>query len=83
MATALAQAIDGPITGTSANISGHPACETANEVSKSLGEKVDLILDGGKTNGGKGSTIIDITTDPPEILREGMISRQQLIKFFV
>ncbi|MGD9075647.1 MAG: L-threonylcarbamoyladenylate synthase, partial [Desulfobacteraceae bacterium] len=40
--TALAQAVDGPITGTSANISGQPACSSAKEVLQNLGEEVDL-----------------------------------------
>jgi len=39
---------------------------------------VDLILDAGQTAGGKGSTILDVTVSPPVIIREGMISREQL-----
>jgi L-threonylcarbamoyladenylate synthase len=78
LAAALARAVDSPITGTSANISGKPGCVTAKEVYSSLGRDVDLILDGGETKGGKGSTILDVTVDPPEIIREGMISREQL-----
>lgn len=78
LAAALARAVDSPITGTSANISGKPGCVTAKEVYSSLGRGVDLILDGGETKGGKGSTILDVTVDPPEIIREGMISRKQM-----
>jgi L-threonylcarbamoyladenylate synthase len=78
LAAALARAVDSPITGTSANISGKPGCVTAKEVYSSLGRDVDLILDGGETKGGKGSTILDVTVDPPEIIREGMISRKQM-----
>lgn len=80
IARALAEAVGMPITGTSANISGEAACSSAKEVHHSLGEKVDLILDGGKTAGGKGSTILDVTVDPPQILREGMVGREQLEK---
>jgi L-threonylcarbamoyladenylate synthase len=80
IATALAQAVDGPITGTSANISGQPACSSAKEVLQNLGEKVDLILDGGETAGGKGSTVLDVTMDPPVLVREGMVSREQIRK---
>lgn len=83
VATALARSIHGPITGTSANISGYPACETANDVQTYLKERVDLILDGGKTEGGKGSTIIDVTANPPKIIREGMIGPDQLRKFIL
>jgi L-threonylcarbamoyladenylate synthase len=78
LAAALARAVDSPITGTSANISGKPGCVTAKEVYSSLGRGVDLILDGGETKGEKGSTILDVTVNPPEIIREGMISREQL-----
>jgi L-threonylcarbamoyladenylate synthase len=78
IATALAQAVGAPITGTSANISGQPACSSAKEVLQHLGDKVDLILDGGKTAGGKGSSVLDVTMDPPVIVREGMVGREQI-----
>lgn len=81
VATALAQAIRAPITGTSANISGKPACRNAGEVSGSFKEWVDLILDGGATPGKVGSTVLDITVDPPKILREGMVRKRDLEKY--
>jgi L-threonylcarbamoyladenylate synthase len=80
VATALAQAVGSPITATSANISGQPACSSAKEVLQYLGESVDLILDGGKTAGGKGSTVLDVTIDPPVVVREGMVSWEQIRK---
>ena len=43
------------------------------EVSHSLGDGIDAIIDGGRTRGGAGSTIFDMTADPPVILREGDI----------
>jgi L-threonylcarbamoyladenylate synthase len=78
--TGLARAVDGAITGTSANISGQPACSSAEEVLQHLGERVDLILDGGETAGGRGSTVLDVTMDPPVVVREGMVSRDVLEK---
>ena len=81
VATSLAHEVGLPITGTSANISGQPASTTAEEVYHSLGKDVDLILDAGKTEGGKGSTILDITVVPPKILREGIVGRAQLNAF--
>jgi L-threonylcarbamoyladenylate synthase len=81
VATALAQAIGAPITGTSANISGKPACRNAGEVSASFKEWVDLILDGGSTPGKVGSTVLDITVHPPKILREGMVQKSALEKY--
>ncbi len=78
LATGLTRAVDRPITGTSANLSGRPGCLSAEEVSQALAGRLDFILDGGKTKGGKGSTILDVTIEPPVILREGMISRLEL-----
>jgi L-threonylcarbamoyladenylate synthase len=76
-ATALARSINSPITGTSANISGLPACTSAGSVYEQFKRGV-LILDGGETQGGLGSTILDVTVNPPRILREGMISADEL-----
>src|SRR5512139_153264 len=60
----LARAVGAPITGTSANRSGRPSCSTAEEVMEAVGQDIDLILDGGRTPGGKGSTVLDVTRDP-------------------
>lgn len=73
IASALAKALSFPITATSANITGEGECSTAAEVSHSLGDRIDAIIDGGRTWGGVGSTILDMTADPPVILREGAI----------
>ena len=81
VATGLANAIDGAVSGTSANVSGKPPCKSASEVLTSVGEYVDLILDGGETPGEIGSTILDVTMQPPRILREGIISKENLERF--
>lgn len=78
VAAALAGSVGVPITGTSANITGEEPCVSAGEVRESLGNELDLVLDGGRTEGGKGSTVLDLTTEPPRILREGMIDAGQL-----
>jgi L-threonylcarbamoyladenylate synthase len=80
--TRLARARGEAITGTSANVSGEPPCQNPDEVLKSLGSQVDIILDGGRTAGGKGSTVLDVTVVPPVIVREGMVSRELLVPFF-
>ncbi len=77
LATALSRAINAPISGTSANISGQPACCTAKAVSDAFGKSIDLILDHGKTPGEKGSTVVDVTVNPPRILRQGVIRLKQ------
>jgi L-threonylcarbamoyladenylate synthase len=78
VATALSRSIGSPISGTSANISGQPGCRNAQEVFEQLGSRVDLILDAGETAGKAGSTVLDVTQQPPRILRDGIISREQL-----
>jgi L-threonylcarbamoyladenylate synthase len=79
----LARAAGVPVTGTSANLTGQPPCKDAEAVLVSLGDEIDLLLDGGKTPGGKGSTVLDVTAEPPVILREGMVGRDQLGSFAV
>ncbi len=62
----------GPVTSTSANPSGLPPATGAAEV-VSFGLALDAVLDGGKTPGGKPSTLVDLTVWPPKCLREGVV----------
>ena len=78
---ALVQAVGRAITGTSANLSGQPGTLTAREVFQSLGESLDAVLDGGKTAGGPGSTVLDVSDPSPQIIRDGMIPRNELSPF--
>jgi len=75
---ALVRGLGMPIVGTSANLSGKPSALTADEVHSQFHDKVDLVIDGGKCPGGRESTIIDVTGEVPEILREGAISIGEL-----
>jgi len=68
----------GPIVGTSANLSGKPSALTADEVYSQFGNKIDLVIDGGRCPGGRESTIIDVTREVPVVLREGAIPREEL-----
>ena len=70
-----------PLTATSANLSGAPECVSASDVALQIGDIIDAMLDLGNTAGTKGSTIIDVTTTPPVILREGAISRKNIGKY--
>jgi L-threonylcarbamoyladenylate synthase len=81
VAQALVRAVGRPITGTSANLSGQPSTSTAEEVFQSLGTTLEAILDGGKTAGGLGSTVLDVSGSPPRILREGVIPEEELRVF--
>ena len=67
----------GPVTGTSANRAGMPPPRTAEEVQDSLGEVLDLIIDGGPTPGGQPSTVIDVQ-GPIKIIRKGPIGREAI-----
>jgi len=69
----LAAGLAGPLTATSANLSGGPECSSADAVIRTLGDLPDAVIDGGPTPGGAGSTILDVTVSPPRILREGAI----------
>jgi len=78
---ALVQAVGRPVTGTSANLSRRPSASTAQEVLHSIGEGLDAILDGGKTSGGPGSTVLDVSGPSPQMIREGMLSLDELKPF--
>jgi len=67
-----------PITATSANISGEGGISDPAEILRTFNDKVDVIVDGGTTPGGRASTIIDITGPEPRILREGAIPAGKL-----
>ncbi|HKQ85276.1 MAG TPA: L-threonylcarbamoyladenylate synthase [Candidatus Acidoferrales bacterium] len=78
IATALIGAVGGPVTGTSANLSGHPSCSSASALAEQLGTRIPLILDSGDTNGTLASTIVKIDGDNWSIVREGAIPNAQL-----
>jgi len=77
---ALAKGLGTPIVGTSANLSGKPSALTAAEVCAQFGDKIDLVIDGGRCPGGIESTVVDVTGETPAVLREGAISREKLKK---
>ncbi len=77
-ATALVSAAGCPLTATSANPSGLDGFTRAEDVSFHLRDKVDLILNCGETPGGPPSSILDMTTSPPLIIRAGAVSREML-----
>jgi L-threonylcarbamoyladenylate synthase len=68
----------GPMAVTSANISGKQSPVTAQEVYEQLKDRIDLIIDGGKTPGGVPSTLVDCTSTEIKVLREGPISLEEL-----
>ncbi len=77
---ALALGLGAPISGTSANLSGKPSALAADEVHAQFGNKVDLVIDGGRCPGGRESTIVDVTGEVPVVLRKGAIDFGELKK---
>ncbi len=70
----------GAIVGTSANTTGQPASKTADEVLKSLGDRLDIVLDGGPSTLGIESTIVRVHRGSVSILREGAITEDDIVK---
>jgi len=71
----------GPIFGTSANVSDEPDTLGADDVLIAFATQQDelaAVVDGGPVPGGRASTVLDLTVDPPRILREGPVSAAEL-----
>ena len=80
VALALLAAFDSGIAAPSANRFGRISPTTAAHVEQELGERVDLILDGGPCQVGIESTILDLSRDEPEILRPGAITAEDIAR---
>ena len=81
LALALIEGAGAPLTGTSANRSGGPDPVSAEVVRQHLGEAVDVVLDEGPCLLAEGSTIVDMTAEPPRIVRAGAVSESELERF--
>ena len=77
---ALARRLGRPITGTSANLSGQPDLMDLDSIENQLGDLVDCIIRSGPPPEGTGSTVVDITSNEPRLLREGAISLQEIME---
>ena len=75
---ALIDLVRGPLTGTSANISGQPACASAIELLEQMGDLLPLIIDAGETPGIRASTIVKLEGNDWAVMREGVISEQEI-----
>ena len=78
LAQALLRAAGRPVAAPSANRSGAVSPTRAEHVAESLGDRVPLILDGGPCPVGIESTVLDLTTTPPTLLRPGGVTREAL-----
>lgn len=69
----------GPMAVTSANLSGQPSPVNAEEVMRQLNGRIPLILDGGLTPGGVPSTLVNCLGTEPVLLREGPLTKEQIL----
>jgi len=72
----------GALTATSANLSGDPPARTAREVESYFSTGVDLIVDGGDAKVTEPSTVLDVSTSQPKLVREGLVTREALKELF-
>ncbi len=79
-ALALLREANVPIVAPSANLSGRPSPTKAEHVREDLRGKISCILDGGQVPIGIESTVIDMTTEPPTLLRPGKITKEEIEK---
>lgn len=78
VALQLLRVLDGPLAAPSANRSGKPSPTEANHVLTDLHGRIPLIVDGGRTGVGVESTVLDMTTVPPTVLRPGGMTREMI-----
>lgn len=69
----------GALVGTSANLTGKPPAVSAEEAARDVGDRVDLILDGGRAPLGVASTVVNLTKPTFAILREGPIGAREIM----
>jgi L-threonylcarbamoyladenylate synthase len=79
LARTLAGEAGGMITSTSANPSGTPPATTADEVRRTLADRVAMVIDGGTTPGGAPSTIVDVIGVEPRLVRAGVIAWERVL----
>lgn len=78
LATRLARELDRPITATSANPSGKEPARSVEEAMGYFSDRVKIFLDGGRLEGTKGSTVVEIAEERLKIIREGEIPSEEL-----
>jgi L-threonylcarbamoyladenylate synthase len=78
--SALIGAVGGPITGTSANLSGFPSCTNAVQIVKQLGDRLPLVLDSGDTGATLASTIVAMRSEEWSVIREGAVAEEEIRK---
>jgi L-threonylcarbamoyladenylate synthase len=80
LARELASAFGACITATSANLSGHPATVSPDDVAETLGDRIDVLLDGGAAPGGAPSTIVSLRNGAVTLIRAGAIAWERVLE---
>jgi L-threonylcarbamoyladenylate synthase len=80
VALALIRAAGVPLAAPSANLSGRPSPTRAEHVTEDLGDRISMTIDAGETGVGIESTVVDLTVDPPLLLRPGGVTVEDLIE---
>ena len=78
VAIALMNQAEVPVAAPSANLAGRPSPTTAEHVLRDLRGRIDVVIDGGEITYGVESTVLDLTTDPPTVLRPGPVTVEEL-----
>ncbi|MBT8342683.1 MAG: threonylcarbamoyl-AMP synthase [Desulfatitalea sp.] len=81
VAAALVKLMQGPLTGTSANLSGAGGCSEVSQIEPGLISGVDLVLDAGRLKG-HGSTVVDVSGEQPLLLRQGAVAFEKIMAAF-
>ena len=79
VASMLAKEAGGVIVSTSANISGDEPAMSASEARDIFGNKVDIIIDGGRSQGDESSTVVDLTGEEVWLLRKGPVKGEDIM----
>lgn len=79
LSLALLARVGGPVVSSSANLTGQPPANDAQEVVAVFGNQLDLVLDGGPRTGGIPSTLVDMSGDKPRLLRRGEFDVRSLL----
>lgn len=75
----IVQDLPGPLTATSANLSGQPGCNRIEDLHPAIAAAADFILDAGPLQPGIGSTVVDIRPTKVHILREGAVAALDIL----
>ncbi|MCS7131235.1 MAG: L-threonylcarbamoyladenylate synthase [Hadesarchaea archaeon] len=67
-----------PIAAPSANLAGRPSPTSAEHVLRDLGGRIEMVIDGGEISYGLESTVLDLTIEPPTVLRPGPVTVEEL-----